>query len=151
MSGIHTTAEISGGVLVGDDGSAPALRALDYAVEEAARRGAALHVLRAWNIPTAVRPADAPFGVTPSILELQEATAAQTLERARRAAAEHPELRIEAHTVFARGDCALIEAAAGADVLVVGSRGLSRLGNFLIGSTASACIRQAPAPVIVVR
>lgn len=151
MSGIHTAATVSGGVLVGDDGSASALRALEYAVEEAARRGTTLHVLRAWNIPTAVRPEDLPFGVTPSILELQEATAAKTLERARQVATNHPELTIETHTVFGRGDRALTTAAAGADVLVVGSRGLSRLGNFLVGSTASACIREAPIPVIVVR
>src|SRR5690625_5534496 len=80
MSGIHTAATVSGGVLVGDDGSASALRALEYAVEEAARRGTTLHVLRAWNIPTAVRPEDVPFGGTPSILELQERSEEHTSE-----------------------------------------------------------------------
>lgn len=151
MRGVHTSAEINGGVLVGDDGSDAAVRAVEYAVEEAARRGTDLHVLRAWTIPTAVRPHDLPFGVTPSILEFQEATKAQTLGRATDAGADHPDMQIHAHTVYGRGDQALIGASAGADVLVVGSRGLSRIGNFLIGSTAAACIRQAPVPVVVVR
>ena len=151
MSGIHTSAEVAGGVLVGDDGSEAARRAVTYAVEEAARRSAELHVLRAWNIPTAARPPGQPFGVTPSIVELQEATKIQTLERARTAAAEHHGLKVHAHTVYGLGDRALIDASVGADVLVVGSRGLSRLGNFLIGSTAAACIREAPVPVVVVR
>lgn len=151
MAGIHTSVELSGGVLVGDDGSGGAAQALSYAVEEAARRDVDLHVLRAWSIPTSVRPEHAPFGTTPSIVEMQEATLEATLRRAQAAAAEHPQVRIHAHTVFGRGDRALIAAATGADVLVVGSRGLSRLGNFLVGSTASACIRQATIPVIVVR
>lgn len=151
MAGINTSVDLDGGVLVGDDGSDAALRAVEYAAEEAARRVSDLHVLRAWTIPTAQRPPDQPFGITPSILELQDATRAHTLQRAERAGARHPGVRIHVHTVYGRGDRALIAASAGADVLVVGSRALSRIGNFLIGSTAAACIRQAPVPVVVVR
>ncbi|WP_324650655.1 universal stress protein [Georgenia sp. H159] len=151
MAGIDTAVELDGGVLVGDDGSACAGQALQYAAAEAARRGAELHVVRAWSIPTAVRPENAPFGTTPSIVEMQEATLAETRRRAEKAAADHPEVTVHAHTVFGRADRALTAAAAKADVLVVGSKGRSKLGSLLLGSTAATAIREAPIPVVVVR
>jgi len=151
MAGIHTSLELDGGVLVGDDGSACAAHAVRYAAAEAARRGTDLHVLRAWNITTAVRPDDVPFGTTPSIIELQEATRAATQHRAEAAAADHPGVAVHAHTVFGRADRALVAAATNADVLVVGSRGRSKLSSLLLGSTAATTIREARIPVIVVR
>lgn len=151
MAGIHRTVELDGGVLVGDDGSSCADHALRYAVAEAARRGADLHVVRAWAIPTAHRPEDATFGSTPSIVEMQDATLAETQRRAEAAAADYPEVRVHAHTIFVKADRGLIAAAAGADVLIVGTRGRSKLGELLLGSTAKTCIREAKVPVVVVR
>lgn len=151
MAGIRTAVELDGGVLVGDDGSACAARAIEYAAGEAARRGVDLHVVRAWSIPTAVRPADAPFGTTPSIAEMQDATQAETQRRAEAAAAAHPGVTAHAHTAFARADHVLLAAARNADVLVVGSKGRSRLSSMLVGSTAATAVREATIPVVVVR
>src|SRR3546814_17137926 len=72
-----------GGVVVGDDGSKAASLAVRFAVEEAARRGATLHVLRAWTIMPCVRPHDLPMGITPSLLGMEASTL--TAERARAA------------------------------------------------------------------
>ncbi|WP_152192332.1 universal stress protein [Georgenia satyanarayanai] len=151
MAGIHTAVKLDGGVLVGDDGSACAGQALKYAAAEAARRGTDLHAVRAWSIPTAVRPRDAPFGTTPSIVEMQDATLVETRRRAEVAAAEHPGVTVHAHTAFGRAGRVLLSAAAGADVLVVGSKGRSKIADMLVGSTAAACIREAKIPVVVVR
>lgn len=151
MAGIDTAVTVHGGVLVGDDGSAWAGHALRYAAEEAARRGTDLHVVRAWAIPTAVRPENAPFGTTPSIVEMQEATLAETRARAESAAADQPGVKVHAHTAFGRPDRVLIAAAAFADVLVVGSRGRSKLSSMLLGSTAASRMQVAAVPVIVVR
>lgn len=151
MAGIDTTAAFDGGVLVGDDGSGTADRALRYAVDEAARRGVTLHVVRAWTIPTAVRPADAPFGTTPSVVELQQATLVETRRRLDEAIGGRDDVVGEAHVVHGRADRALIAAAAQADVLVVGTRGRSKIGTLIVGSVAAACIREAPTPVVVVR
>lgn len=151
MAGIRTTAELAGGVLVGDDGSVTADRALRYAVEEAARRSTTLHVVRAWTIPTAVRPPDTPFGTTPSVVELQDATLAETRRRLDAAIAGRDDVVGQAHAVHGRADQVLVTAAAQADVLVVGTRGRSKIGTLLVGSVAAACIREAPAPVVVVR
>jgi universal stress protein A len=47
----------------------------------------------------------------------------------------------------------IIAAAArmDADMIVMGSRGMGRLGSAILGSVASAVLRSAPCPVLVVR
>ena len=45
---------VTGGVVVGHDGSAAADVALAWAVEDAARRGCPLHVVRTWMLASTV-------------------------------------------------------------------------------------------------
>jgi nucleotide-binding universal stress UspA family protein len=45
---------------------------------------------------------------------------------------------------------ALIEAAEGAELLVVGGRGHSELAEMLLGSVSLHCVARAPCPVVVV-
>jgi nucleotide-binding universal stress UspA family protein len=45
----------------------------------------------------------------------------------------------------------LVDAAEGADLLVVGSHGRSGLSRLVLGSVAMACVNHAPCPVVVVR
>ncbi|MEE6273143.1 universal stress protein [Georgenia wangjunii] len=151
MDGIVTELEVAGGVVVGDDGSACAEVAVRYAFEEAARRGAPVHVVRSWTIPTGVRPDDVPFGTTPSIVELQDGTLAETERRIADLRAELPGVEAHAHAVHGRADHVLVGAARGADVLVVGSRGRGRVASALLGSVATACMRHSTVPVVVVR
>lgn len=49
----------------------------------------------------------------------------------------------------AAGDILEFAMARQADFIVIGSRGMSSLGTFLLGSVASAVIRQAECPVVV--
>jgi nucleotide-binding universal stress UspA family protein len=60
---------------------------------------------------------------------------------------------LDASTRLVTGDPAhaLIEAAAEADLLVVGSRGLSRLHSLVLGSVSSKVVAGAPCDVLVVR
>jgi nucleotide-binding universal stress UspA family protein len=46
---------------------------------------------------------------------------------------------------------ALVDAAGGAQLLVVGSRGHGTFSAALLGSVAMSCIQHAPCPVVVVR
>jgi nucleotide-binding universal stress UspA family protein len=79
------------------------------------------------------------------------AGASRALARAGRVAASHG---IEAHTRTVVGSPparALLEAADGADLLVVGGHGHSRASGVLVGSTASRIVHTARLPVLIVR
>lgn len=139
-----------GGVLVGDDGSETAALAVRAAATEAVRRGTTLHVLRAWSIMTAQRPADLPRGVVATMLEYEAAT----LEEQRRRTAvmlNGVDVDYEVHVVHAAPAKALILASQSVELLVVGTRGLGGFNRLLLGSVAEQCIRYAGCSVLVVR
>jgi nucleotide-binding universal stress UspA family protein len=121
-------------VVVGVDGSPAAAVALTWAVEEARLRGAELVAWRvldgAGNEPT---PSAAVAQLSPSALAELTGGYPVTLRRG-------------------HGDPAteLVAACADADLLVVGSRGRSRLAGLLLGSVSRACLAHAPCPVVVV-
>ncbi len=138
-----------GGVVVGDDGSRDAAAAVRAAAEDAARRGATLHVIRAWSIASAMRPADVPPGIVPSMLEFEAATLAAEQARARELL--DVTVPVEVHAVHATAAKALICASETADLLVVGTRGLGGFKSLVLGSVAEQCIRHAASSVLVVR
>jgi nucleotide-binding universal stress UspA family protein len=45
----------------------------------------------------------------------------------------------------------LVEAARGADLLIVGSRGHGEFAAALMGSVSQHCVHHAPCPVLVIR
>jgi nucleotide-binding universal stress UspA family protein len=138
-----------GGVVVGDDGSRCAAAALREAAADAHRRGTSLHVIRAWSIANADRPADVPPGIVPSMLEFEAATLAA--EQARVEALLDGTVPVEVHAVHGTAVKALITASETADLLVVGTRGLGGFKNLVLGSVAEQCIRHAASSVLVVR
>ena len=64
---------------------------------------------------------------------------------------EQPEVAVEALAVEGRVAHALVQAAKGADLLVVGNRGRGGFGGVLLGSVSFHCVSHAPCPVVVVR
>jgi nucleotide-binding universal stress UspA family protein len=142
---------VSGAVVVGVDGSEHADRALAWAVEEARLRGARLRVVTAWQVPAAVY---GPSGFVPPVSgsiddEFRQVAQESADEAARRAR----EAGIEVETDVREGDAAnaLVDAAAGADLLVVGSRGRGALAGAVLGSVSAHCAHHAACPVAIVR
>lgn len=147
-----TTEPTLNGVLVGDDGSPRATEALDYAAAEAARRDCDLHVVRAWNVKNAVRPADYSPALVPSTREFQQAVLEHTRPRAQEAAERHGVGdRVHVHAVHGAATKTLLDLSRQVDVVVVGAQGLTGITARLLGSVANTVVREAECPVVVVR
>ena len=132
-------------ITAGIDGSPESLAAAHWAAREALRRGTALCVLHAWEWhprPTPSVPADVS----------QRNWAESILVRASNSVrAAHPELRVIERAVSDSPVAALLTAAEQAELLVLGSRGLSGVAGFLVGSVSQRVVAGSPQPVVLVR
>ena len=147
---VSTRAVPEGGVVVGHDGSGCAQEALTWAAALAERAHWPLHVVRAWRIATAPQPASWSPGFVPPITDYEAAVQAD-LESDVAAVLGERARAVTCHVVHAPPVRALIEAAEGADVLVVGARGRGGFAGLLLGSVSDQVAHHAPCPVTVVR
>jgi nucleotide-binding universal stress UspA family protein len=141
---------LEGGILVGHDGSSCAQEALDWAARLAVRADMDLHVVRAWSMMTAPRPATWSAGYVPPLKDYENAVLAE-LERHVAASGLDPAVRVTCHVVHAAPAPGMMAAAAGADLLVVGARGRGGFTGLLLGSVSDQLVHHAPCPVTVVR
>jgi nucleotide-binding universal stress UspA family protein len=148
-------------VVVGVDGSDAAAEALRFAATEARLRGARLRVVHAYARPyTTAFWGGAYLGSIPMD--------AATLDEIERRAREHAEAELERaitelpaqladgvaidrHVVEQEPAAALVEQGAGADLLVVGSRGRGGFKGLLLGSVSQQVSHHATCPVTIVR
>jgi nucleotide-binding universal stress UspA family protein len=132
-------------IVAGVDGSAESLAAADWAGGEAERRGLPLRLLHAWLR----QPVDVPL--VPD-RETQAHSAEAVLREAASMVTEHyPRLPVTSQIVADTPVPALLDAAAEAEMLVLGSRGHGRLVGFLLGSHGQQVIAGATRPVVAVR
>ena len=141
----------AGEVVVGVDGSAGAEAALRWAAEEAGRRQSPLAVVRTWWTPIAVPPeglAIAPRDAA-AFVEQAEHALREVTERVLADVDPGP-AEVELEPIEAPATGGLLRRAAGADLLVVGSRGRGGFAGLLLGSVSQQCAEHAPCPVVVV-
>lgn len=135
-------------VVVGVDGSENGYKALAWAARHAERRGAHLDVVLAWHSPAG---AVTPMGMAyvPPPVESIKADAERRMERTLDSCNLN---EIEHEATVAERDAAtlLCEMAEGADLLVVGSRGLGGFKGLLLGSVSARCANECPCPVAIV-
>lgn len=149
MTGEQASVVVNGGILVGHDGSTASSEAVTWAAGHAARLGVPLHVLRAWSLTNAPRPASMKLGYIPPAEDFEAAVLAQ-LGRDVEALHLPAECTVELHAVHGQSSAKLLEAAAGAELVVVGARGAGGFRGLRFGSTADQVMRNAPCPVVVV-
>jgi nucleotide-binding universal stress UspA family protein len=133
-------------IVVGVDGSEPSKRALQWAAEEAVRRGARLDVVHAWTVPFSLIPNG--FADPKSY----EAVAAAALDEAVASLGDTKLAALDIERVLVDGpaaDC-LLQASAGGELLVVGSRGHGGFVGLLMGSVSQRVVAHATCPVVVV-
>lgn len=147
----------SGRIVVGIDGSQPSYGALHFAAREAALLGAELDAVHAYG------ETDQCALHTGGLLPTEAAAHRDDLEKASQRLLEEmtgpfrsgsgigpTPASLELISVDADAARTLGATAKGADLLVVGSRGLGGFAGLLLGSVSQRCLHHATCPVAIV-
>jgi nucleotide-binding universal stress UspA family protein len=136
-------------VVVGADGSEPAVQAARAAAQEAARRRLPLRLIRAFHWPAGDVPG-LPDGFDAAASARRSANA--DLDRLRAGLAPLlSEWQISAELLDGRPEVVLCRATQEGDLLVVGASGLTWGSGDVLGSVAETVAVAAPCPVLVHR
>lgn len=134
-------------VVVGVDGSEPSKAALRWGIKQAKLIGGVVDAVIVWRYP-------ASYAWTPEIgaAERLRDTASTTLDKTLAEIVAVDE-SVAVRPVVGQGHPAqvLIDAADGAEMLVVGNRGHTTFSGALIGPISERCVHHASCPVVVVR
>ncbi|MDX3456491.1 universal stress protein [Streptomyces sp. ME02-8801-2C] len=132
-------------ITAGVDGTPESHAALAWAAREAVRRDLPLRVLHAWQLVP-----DQAFGAASR--ETHDQWVREGVDEAAQSVAErHPELEVAVDVVEGSAADSLVEAAAEAEMLVLGSRGHGAVVGFLLGSVGQHVIAESARPVVLVR
>jgi nucleotide-binding universal stress UspA family protein len=134
-------------IVVGVDGSASSKAALDWAIRQAKLTGAIVDAVIAWHFPGAYGyPVAA--GDDADYEKLAAKVVTDTI-----AEVSGPAGPVEIRPKVVEGNPAavLLAASAGADLVVVGSRGHGGFVEALLGSVSQHCVHHATCPVVVLR
>lgn len=137
-------------VVVGVDGSDLSTEATGYAFEQAAQRGLGLTVLHAWDANFyASSVALSALPETWNDLEVeQEGITSSAIAGW---AAKYPDVDVRTHVIQGRPADILVDASAGGELVVVGSRGRGGFRGLLLGSVSRNVLHRAHCPVAVIR
>jgi nucleotide-binding universal stress UspA family protein len=137
-------------VVVGVDGSAMSARALDFAAEAAALRGAELVAVHVWRTPVVATPGN----MMPLVydVDLLEAEEGRVLSAALTGLDDrHPGLPVRRELGRGSAGSVLTSWSRRAQMMVVGDRGHGGFAGLLIGSVSQHLIFHSACPVAVVR
>jgi nucleotide-binding universal stress UspA family protein len=133
-------------IVVGVDGSIPSRAALAWAVDQARLTGAVVEVVTAWEFPATYGYPMTSFAVSWEDLARQVAR-----EAIAEIAGQARPVQIICQVLEGNAARVLVKESAGADLLVVGSRGHGGFTEALLGSTGQHCVHHAACPVVVIR
>ncbi|MEV7803240.1 universal stress protein [Microbispora sp. NPDC088329] len=139
---------MAGQIVVAVDGSKPATAALEWAADDARRRGDGLRIVHVREPWAHEYPFHAVEGFAQSYSEFCEGVLAAAAARAREIAPG-----VEVTTELSEGTVveALRAGSADAGALVVGSRGMGGFSGLILGSVGLGLAGHAEVPVVVVR
>ncbi len=136
-------------VVVGVDGSDQSFTAATWALDAAARHHMPLDVVHSWSIPLPpVGLGPAPVGLSDD--RIRDAAQAVLDDAVNRLQATAPDVTINGSLYPGTPAAGLLEAAERATLVVVGSSGLDRMTEFILGSVTQQIVTHSPCPVAVV-
>lgn len=134
-------------VVAGLDGSPESRAAAEWAAREAKLRGLPLKIVHVWE-PVPEPMAQAPLLSAETLQHWSERIPRETGEGLR---LRHPGVDVTVEQVSGPPGQALVNAAKDAELLVLGSRGLSGVGGFLVGAVGFSVVAHVERPVVLVR
>jgi nucleotide-binding universal stress UspA family protein len=138
-------------IVVGVDGSAASRAAFRWAVRQAELTGATVQAITAWQYPVATGGyAWAPVAVIDDT-DLQEAADKTLADEISEVVGARTDVKLLPQAVEGNPAQVLLDASAGADLLVVGSRGHGGFAGALLGSVSQHCVHHADCPVVIIR
>jgi nucleotide-binding universal stress UspA family protein len=138
-------------IVVGVDSSTGSTAALRWALDQARLTGATVEAVAAWHGPAMYGYS---YGVVPmefddaSIVTIAEKALVETVAQVM-GKREHRE-QVTTHVMQGPASQVLLEAAKGAQMLVVGSRGHGAFAGMLLGSVSQHCVQHATCPTVVI-
>ncbi len=132
-------------IVVGVDGSPCCIDALRWAARQAELTGATVEAVMSWDYPPS-------YGMEFGVMDVDWAANAETaLSTALHEAYGPNSESVNRRVIRGRPAEVLVAAAAGAELLVVGSRGHGAMAGMLLGSVSEYVVAHAPCPVLVIR
>jgi nucleotide-binding universal stress UspA family protein len=139
-------------IVVGVDGSQPSLHALDFAFDEADRRGMRLRVLHTWDVPPVGAITGVPtFSPPEFIRDLKNSEARLISEALAGHGDRYPDVEVSEELEQGGPVQVLTEASEHAAMVVVGSRGRGGFLGLLLGSVSHGIAHHAHCSVAVIR
>lgn len=138
-----------GCVVVGVDGSPESRLAVVTAFGEAARRRVRLLAVHAWTMPLRAEGTGSDYegGLARGEFEGRKLARRETSK----VSAGFPGVSVDVAVGDRSAGAELVDASSGAQLVVVGSRGVGGVRGLVLGSTAHALLHHAACPVLVVR
>ncbi|MGW0712780.1 universal stress protein [Streptomyces sp. NPDC002643] len=139
-------------VTVGIDGSPESLAATEWAAREARLRSLPLRLINVWEvIPEPMGGPPTPVAEGEDRTEGAGAAGKLLRETADGVRPRHPGVDVNVEQRTGRPADELVKAGEETDLLVLGSRGLSGIAGFLLGSVGLHVVAHTETPVVLVR
>jgi nucleotide-binding universal stress UspA family protein len=137
------------GIVVGVDGSGHSRKALERAAAEAAAHGAPLTVLVIHQAVRDVYGSVSHYGDDAALTEKAKEAAQAETDQVLAAAGSQP-ASVTVTAVHGLPVDELVKASEGADMVVLGRRGMGGFARMLMGSVTSQVAQHAQCPVLIV-
>jgi nucleotide-binding universal stress UspA family protein len=133
-------------IVVGVDGSVSSKTALAWALGQARLTGAVVEAVTAWEFPAVTG-----FPVVASSVDWEDLATQALGDAIADVTAGAEPVTMMPKVMEGNAAQVLVQESAGADLLVVGSRGRRGFVEALLGSTGQHCVHHACCPVVVIR
>jgi nucleotide-binding universal stress UspA family protein len=137
----------AGRIVVGVDGSSASIAALEWAIKQAKLTNVGVDAAITWSVPATAAAA----GGLPETYDPAGDAAKALAEAVASSRAAHPDVELRTVEIEGPAGPSLVDYAAKAELLVIGSRGHGFVSGLLLGSVSEYCVSHAHIPVLVLR